>query len=321
MVSKKQRRTAAASSRISRKSSQARKSTEYFASLEPVSVRVPRFFPPKSGQTCSASTYFTTELKAETLLPGKIYVIPKFLTDEECDSWCSFCGRADFLETTHPASRDTAFRDNGRIELWDTKAAEVIWSRLHPFVPEHVDGMRAVGCYEKIRLYRYKPAQRFGMHIDESTPGTVAGTYTAITVLIYLNGSESGLRGGETVFYSGSGTTEVVRFVPAAGTLLFHGFVVTLSSGLFLATGFTHMSIEGQLADTHFFYFLYFYFLFFSSPLFRSIRDPCLSSHGQNCLLHEALPVSSGVKFVLRTDVRNLYLLAFLPRFPQDSIA
>lgn len=45
-------------------------------------------------------------------------------------------------------------------------------------------------------IYRYRPGQRFGRHVDDSNdlPG---GRFTQYTVLIYL----SSCGGGETVFY------------------------------------------------------------------------------------------------------------------------
>ncbi|CAD7695324.1 unnamed protein product, partial [Ostreobium quekettii] len=185
--------------------------------------------------------------------------------------WIRFANVQGFEDARHPATSDTAFRDNGRIEVWDERVAEGIWLRLKALVPERVDGWKACGCYEKLRVYRYKAGgQRFGKHIDESTGGTKPGTRTAITVLIYLNGSggagvgvntegegtgrlgrdsEVELVGGETVFYRGvAGNSEAARFAPLAGAMLWHG-------------------------------------------------------HGERCLVHEALAVNQGVKYVLRTDV------------------
>lgn len=51
-----------------------------------------------------------------------------------------------------------------------------------------------------IRIYRYRPGQKFGKHIDESNE-LGCGQYTQYTLLIYL----STCGGGETIFYGESG--------------------------------------------------------------------------------------------------------------------
>lgn len=223
MPPKRQRKGVSISSKHSQRPErdEQRTATDVFECRE---LRVPHLFPPKPGQTMSLSRHVVLQLRVRPLYRDKVFVIMNFLTEEECAGWKSFCDKADFQDTMHAATKDMAFRDNGRIEMWDAKVADVIWARLRSFVPSAVDGMRAVGCYEKIRIYRYRAGgQRFGKHVDESTVGTLENTRTAITVLIYLNGAQSGLRGGETVFYRGTGNVEATRFEPTAGALLFHG--------------------------------------------------------------------------------------------------
>jgi 2OG-Fe(II) oxygenase superfamily len=179
----------------------------------------------RKSQKKPAAIMRELSLRARPLYRGDVWVIDNFMTADECRAWAQFADEASFEEAQHPATRDTAFRDNGRIESWDLGLADRIWTRLEPFVPGSVDSLRAIGCFEKIRFYRYKAGgQRFGKHIDESVDGTQPGTSTKLTVLIYLNGPESGLSGGETVFYRGAGHREAVRFMPAAGTLLYHGY-------------------------------------------------------------------------------------------------
>ena len=60
-------------------------------------------------------------------------------------------------------------------------------------LPNEIDGMRPCGMSPNIRVYRYKKGQRFGQHIDQSIqhPG---GEWSLFTVLVYLNGPESGLK-------------------------------------------------------------------------------------------------------------------------------
>ena len=50
---------------------------------------------------------------------------------------------------------------------------------------------------------RYLPGQRFNRHYDDSID-LGGGVKTAYTLLVYLCGRDSGLQGGETVFYGRS---------------------------------------------------------------------------------------------------------------------
>ena len=58
--------------------------------------------------------------------------------------------------------------------------------------------MPAVSC--GLQLCRYEPGQRFNRHYDDCVD-MGGGLSTAYTLLVYLSGKETGLQGGETVFY------------------------------------------------------------------------------------------------------------------------
>lgn len=144
------------------------------------------------------------------------------MTSHECASWIRWAESTGFTEAAHPASREVAYRDCGRIEVWDEGVAGAIWERLRRLVEEGIRGWEATGCFAKIRLYRYCAGgiQRFGKHVDESCDVDVGRT--GVTVLIYLN--EEGLEGGETVFYRGNyGETIAAEVTPREGLLLWHG--------------------------------------------------------------------------------------------------
>ncbi|CAO3599580.1 unnamed protein product [Absidia cylindrospora] len=122
---------------------------------------------------------------------------------------------------------------------------------------------RPCGLNSNLRIYRYRPGQRFEAHYDDSVKDTVTGHWTDWTLLIYLNGGndddkDDGLEGGETVFYKEDiGGNKKKKRVPKRDPL-----VVQPEEGLAL-----------------------------------------LHRHGQHCLLHEALEVTRGNKWVLRSDV------------------
>lgn len=151
-------------------------------------------------------------------------MIHNFMSAEECDAFVSNGRRTGFENVSHAESWEMAFRDNGRIETFDDDVAEKIWKRLQPFLPDDLNLGVPVGCYNKIRLYRYGVGQRFGKHIDESNDLSATSS-TGITVLIYLN--DEGLKGGETIFYKDhDGRYIATAFKPRRGSLLFHGYVL-----------------------------------------------------------------------------------------------
>lgn len=203
---------------------------------------------------------------------------------EECAAWIEYAEGIGFTDVYHAATSEYAHRDNGRIQYTDTSLAESIYDRIAPLLPPSVDGLSPCGCSSNIRLYRYRPGQSFGRHVDEShaSPEGVS----KYTLLIYLNGDDTKmedndssksvqrskrkkvsvaeaegnreaadisdcqqLRGGYTLFYRNMyGRDPVVSVQPVEGRLLFHG-------------------------------------------------------HGDRCLTHEGDEVLSGVKYLLRTDV------------------
>lgn len=163
-------------------------------------------------------------LERKTLHPNRIWSVDDFLSESECEAWVAYAERVGFDEVQHPESRDVAFRHNGRIEFINDDVANKVFARLAWLLPTGIHKHRAVGCYNKIRLYRYRDGQRFGKHIDESFDTDKPGRSTGVTVLIYLN--DEGLQGGETVFYEDhDGRNVVTSFKPKRGSLLFHGYV------------------------------------------------------------------------------------------------
>jgi hypothetical protein len=131
---------------------------------------------------------------------------------------------------------DLATRNNTRV-MWDDPAeANALLDRVRANVPSRLSEMTLVGANPRLRLYRYAPSERHGVHWD-SVVELAGGVRSVLTLVFYLN---DGFEGGDTDF------PELGRRVaPRAGRAL----------------------------------------------LF------------QHRILHEAMRVHTGEKFVLRTDV------------------
>ncbi|KAL1915669.1 uncharacterized protein VTP21DRAFT_6428 [Calcarisporiella thermophila] len=167
-------------------------------------------------------------LTLHTLLPHQILTID-LLTSKECHSLISHALSTFPLTPANPGlvpKKGEAFRDNDRVSLVDPEFAEQLWRNTGlAGVCEtqsnevwDAKSRRPVGLNSNIRIYRYRPGQRFGAHYDDSTKDPCSGIQTEWTLLIYLS---SVARGGETVFYLEKGRGEVVA-EPRAGMALLH---------------------------------------------------------------------------------------------------
>ncbi|KAG0204373.1 hypothetical protein BGX28_003693 [Mortierella sp. GBA30] len=229
-----------------------------------------------------------------------------------------------------------AFRDNDRIQfdskefaamLWNKCGLRDRWSELweHPkwglttVQGESINSgprnnkriRRAVGLSRNIRFYRYQEGQSFGAHYDESVieQDTDNGdtTVSEYTVLIYLNGErDSDLLGGETVFYpKGKKKIPPSTTIPKTGSAggggrqtkkgsKANGSAEDSKDGSSTATGTAGGQDSGALS----------YMIPNGGVAVKPERGLLLvHKHGDVCMLHEALIVNRGFKYVLRTDV------------------
>eukprot|EP00947_MAST-08B_sp_MAST-8B-sp1_P002836 g2836.t1 len=165
----------------------------------------------------------------ETLYRDLIFGVSSLLSPDECAASIAAAERRGFTRVTQAQSRTHAHRDNDRLMVDDQPdLAAALYERVRAFVPADIDGRKPVGVNSRIRFYRYNVGQRFGEHVDESDedpPGS--GIWSEHTLLVYLNGGGDGdeLRGGETVFFKGSGKKmkEVLSVAPKQGACLLHG--------------------------------------------------------------------------------------------------
>jgi hypothetical protein len=156
-------------------------------------------------------------------------------------------------------------------------------------------------------MYRYQQGQSFGAHYDESVEekddegNDVVSEYT---VLIYLNGEQdSDLIGGETVFYpkgkrpiAASGGTAPTR---GGGGGKKGAGAKGSGNGNAAAAGATRAGTGGAGGESG---------LNHTLPNGGVAVKPergllLVHKHGDECMLHEALIVQRGFKYVLRTDV------------------
>ncbi|KAG0025699.1 hypothetical protein BGZ82_009885 [Podila clonocystis] len=272
--------------------------------------------------------------------PSQVLVFPQFLSVADTRALLHYI-QAQMATQIDAHSRKPniprpgyAFRDNDRISIRSPEFAQMLWNKaglcdrwfdlwqspkygLETVYGESVtSGTRnnkrvrhAVGLSSNIRFYRYQTGQSFGAHYDESVvEDPEEGTVSEYTVLIYLNGErDSDLLGGETVFYPRG-----KKPIPTAPTGSTGGGGATGKGGRGTRKGASGANSKAQKpesssasndnsksssGD-----------LFYTLPNGGIAVKPdrgllLVHRHGDECMLHEALLVNRGYKYVLRTDV------------------
>lgn len=197
-------------------------------------------------------------------LDDYVYTIDGFLSQNECVQWIRFGESFGFEHCFQPESSGYAHREQGRLQFEDRGIGAAIYNRVFPFLPTLVDGRRPCCCSSNIRMYKYSVGQRFGKHIDESNPDEKTGGITLFTLLIYLNGGDQ---------------SNIPEFLPIDE----YGDTLTGGETLFYRG-------HGRLSSV----------AVSVSPQQGLLL---LHGHGHRCLSHEGAVVTSGTKYVLRTDV------------------
>ena len=124
-------------------------------------------------------------------------------TEAECEDFIAL------IESSSPslATNNPLYRDQDRVIIDDPGRAAELFRRLRPHLPERMGALRLFGLNERLRMYRYRPGQRFEPHMDHwYRPGE--NLITLHTVLVYFNG---GFAGGETRFQEQLERTVVPR--------------------------------------------------------------------------------------------------------------
>lgn len=95
-----------------------------------------------------------------------------------------------------PVVTSLSFRDQDRLIRDDPTLATRLFSLLEPHIPKTIGPLSLIGLNERLRLYRYRPGQRFTPHMDHWYQPTLTVT-SLLTVLVYLNDD---FEGGQTRF-------------------------------------------------------------------------------------------------------------------------
>jgi prolyl 4-hydroxylase len=130
-----------------------------------------------------------------TANPRTIVTIPEILSPAECGDHIARSERIGYEPAPFADAIDERVRDNERVIVDDGSLGALIWPRIRDHVPNILDGREATGLNERFRYYRYRPGQKFALHMDGFFRRE-SGEESKLTCILYLNND---FIGGETV--------------------------------------------------------------------------------------------------------------------------
>ncbi|GKY92115.1 hypothetical protein MPSEU_000182900 [Mayamaea pseudoterrestris] len=165
--------------------------------------------------------------KYKTILQDYIWTVNDVLSPTECRNWIEHMEKESHLmqHNKQRATRYMAHRECFELRKDDPDVAQKIFERFPASLLQILPlETAALGCNPNIRLYKYIPGHKFGMHVDvtDTVPPLQGSngnpTYTRVTVLIYL----SECKGGATRFERPHGSGKDIVYVPKIGSMLLH---------------------------------------------------------------------------------------------------
>lgn len=115
----------------------------------------------------------------------------------------------------------TEVRNHSRFLIDDAQFAnEILWERIRSIVETEYSKYCSdvpVGLNERLRVLRYEKNEYFNAHYDLMHRNRETGTYSLLTVMLYLNET---FTGGTTVFLDENNIKIKVPIIPETGAVL-----------------------------------------------------------------------------------------------------
>jgi hypothetical protein len=166
------------------------------------------------------------------------FSINNVVTASEADAIIEATERFGYRDEAPGISTPPGMRMNKSVHwMADDSLTQPLFNRISALLPQHING---VSLYprlsQRINMYRYDDNDIFNRHTDGDWPGYSLnesrtgmrewrfGVRSALTMILYLNGPEDGVRGGNTRLLDNNGFWNDI--VPMKGSALFfrHGF-------------------------------------------------------------------------------------------------
>jgi hypothetical protein len=165
------------------------------------------------------------------------FVIEHVVSDAEADRIVALTEQMGYRPEAPGIQTAPGMRMNKSVHwVADAGLMQRIFARIAPLLPPQIDGDALhPGLSQRLNMYRYDNNDVFNRHTDGDWPGfglSADGTQmvewpglrSKLTMLLYLNGPEQGVQGGQTRLYRSDGGA--VEVTPRKGAALFfrHGF-------------------------------------------------------------------------------------------------
>lgn len=166
------------------------------------------------------------------------FEIRGLLRPEEADALVQASEVFGYREEAPGISTPPGMRMNKSVHwMADRAMLQALFERMAPLLPPDLQGQALIPrLSERINMYRYDDGDRFNRHTDGDWPGYSLSddrtqlrewkptARSGMTMLLYLNGPDDGVQGGQTRLYRRDG--HVVDITPSKGSALFfrHGF-------------------------------------------------------------------------------------------------
>jgi hypothetical protein len=173
-------------------------------------------------------------------LGGKFaFILDDVLDPSEADTMIAITEALGYQPEAPGIMTAPGLRQNKSVH-WvpDQHTMRVIFDRMKRLLPQEMEGdALSPKLSQRLNMYRYDLHDVFNPHIDGDWPGyglsedrrtmiQWPGVFSKLTMILYLNGAEDGVEGGETVLYDQGEIRAAVK--PKKGRALFfrHGHSV-----------------------------------------------------------------------------------------------
>lgn len=193
--------------------------------------------PPLQLSLCAGTGLHPTRHDIE--LGGLLaFEIRNLLTAAEADAVVEASERFGYRDEAPGIATPPGMRMNKSVHwVADLESLGPLFGRMGALLPARIDAMTLhPRLSERLNMYRYDDGDVFNRHTDGEWPGFSldaerrrmlqwpAHLRSCLTMLLYLNGPDDGVQGGDTRLYRPDGSGHDVR--PTKGSALFfrHGF-------------------------------------------------------------------------------------------------
>lgn len=186
----------------------------------------------ESGDEINRKTHF----QSLDLNDKLAFYIDDVLTPEEAATIIGMTESLGYDAAAPGLQTPPGMRQNKTVHwIADPIMMQTLFERIKSHLPQMIEGDPLFPkLSHRINMYRYDEGDEFKLHIDGDWPGyglsqdgkdliQWPSVYSKLTMLLYLNGEENGIIGGETVLYD-KGEPQI-SIVPKTGRALFfrHG--------------------------------------------------------------------------------------------------